>query len=92
LSEREWRKAVEGDYWFVPQDSADRGEADREREFPFFIYEVAIHKEPAGYVYVVRNAMAGDESVARRFATFEDARCGAEEWFKQKRLLQGSKR
>jgi hypothetical protein len=88
MSGREWKKAAEGDYWFVPQDSADRGGVDREREFPFFIYEVAIHKEPAGYVYVVCNAMAGDESVARRFATFEDARRGAEEWFKQTRLLQ----
>jgi hypothetical protein len=92
LSEREWKMATNGDYWFVPEDSRDRGAPHRKREFPFFIYEVPIHEgdedseeyeEPVGYAYVVCPAGNADEAIACRFETFEDAQRGAEEWFKQ---------
>lgn len=89
-----WKIATHGEYWFVPEDADDAGEAERESQFPFFIYEVPMHegdpesdeyKEPVGYAFVVRNSAQSNESTARLFNTFEEAKLGAEEWFKQTR-------
>ena len=47
------------------------------------------YKEPVGYAFVVRNSAQSNESTARRFNTFEEAKLGAEEWFKQTRPSAG---
>jgi len=99
-AERVWKEATHGDYWFVSEASDDEGEAEREREFAFFIYEIPLHEgdpagddyeEPVGYAYVVCNGLAED-SISRQFSSLEEAQLGAEEWFKQTRLAKGESR
>ena len=81
-----WKLSRRGDCWYVPEDDDDRGELERDREFPVFIYEVDIDDEadtaytgePLGYVYTV--TLVGDKfedldgsTPARQCETLEEA-------------------